>query len=83
MGSIQHEHQFGKKRIPRGIYDREIRIMEINAGDALVFDGCLLHSSNVNFSNEIRYSVQMRYTQQKEVSVSMGSLLRRESLGDA
>jgi len=83
MGSIQHEQQFGKKRIPRGIYDREIRIMEINAGDALVFDGCLLHSSNVNFSHEIRYSVQMRYTQQKRVTENMGSLLRRESVVDA
>lgn len=62
MGKIPHTVQIGKKNIPSGIYSNEIKLVEMLAGDALFFSSYLLHSSSLNISNTIRYSIQLRYT---------------------
>lgn len=62
LGPVPHEISIGKKKLPHGIYDREIRYVEMEAGDVLFFSSYLLHSSNLNFSDQIRYSIQLRYT---------------------
>ena len=62
LGPVPHEIVIGKKKLPEGIYDREIRYIEMDAGDILFFSSYLLHSSNLNFSDQIRYSIQLRYT---------------------
>ena len=49
------------KKLPKGIYDREIRYIEMDV-ECLFFSSYLLHSSNLNFSDQIRYSIQLRYT---------------------
>ena len=35
---------------------------EMKRGDVLLFNSFLLHTSNINFSNLIRYSIQIRFT---------------------
>lgn len=62
LGPLSHKIRIGKKTLPQGIYDREIRYVEMEAGDVLFFSSYLLHSSNINFSDRIRYSIQLRYT---------------------
>jgi ectoine hydroxylase-related dioxygenase (phytanoyl-CoA dioxygenase family) len=62
LGLLRHEIKFGKRDIPKGIFDREIRYVEVEKGDIVLFHSLLLHSSNLNFSDSIRYSVQARYT---------------------
>lgn len=76
LGPLSHGDHYGKKSIPRDIYDREVRIVELEAGDALFFSALLMHSSNVNFSGEFRYSLQFRYTApQSLLGPEMGPLL--------
>jgi ectoine hydroxylase-related dioxygenase (phytanoyl-CoA dioxygenase family) len=62
LGRLKHSYASGKKNIPQGIYDREVRLVEMVQGDALFFSSLLVHSSNFNFSENIRYSIQIRYT---------------------
>ncbi|NWB51093.1 phytanoyl-CoA dioxygenase family protein [Pseudomonas gingeri] len=62
LGRLEHSYASGKKNIPQGIYDREVRLVEMVQGDALFFSSLLVHSSNFNFSENIRYSIQIRYT---------------------
>jgi len=62
LGIVEHDLKIGKKNIPSKIFDNEIRFVEIKKGDLLLFNALLLHSSNVNFSDSIRYSLQPRYT---------------------
>lgn len=63
LGPLDHDVVvLGKRHAPRGIYDREVRYVEMRKGDALLFHSLLLHSSNLNFSESIRYSVQPRYS---------------------
>lgn len=62
LGRLTHSYATGKKHIPQGIYDREVRLIEMSQGDALFFSSLLVHSSNFNFSKSIRYSIQLRYT---------------------
>jgi len=61
-GAIPHVYSIGKKMIPTGIFDNPINIMEMARGDALFFDSYTVHSSNLNVSDQIRYSVQLRYS---------------------
>lgn len=61
-GKIPHNIKIGKKYIPSSHYDNEIRLVEMNRGDALFFSSFLLHSSSLNISDVIRYSIQLRYT---------------------
>lgn len=62
LGKIAHTLKVGKKNLPEGIYDREVLLVEMERGDALFFSSFLVHSSTLNFSDRIRYSIQLRYT---------------------
>lgn len=61
-GAIPHVYPIGKKTIPTGIFDDPINIVEMTHGDALFFSSYLVHSSNLNVSDKIRYSIQLRYS---------------------
>lgn len=61
-GPIPHSYVVGKKTLPVGIFDNPINIVEMKKGDALIFSSYLVHSSNLNISREIRYSIQLRYS---------------------
>lgn len=62
FGKLAHDIRWGKKAMPYGVYDTSINIVEMKRGDVLLFDSYLLHTSNINFSNLIRYSIQIRFT---------------------
>ena len=69
LGPLPHENQvLGKRHFPDGIFDREVRLVEMKEGDVLFFDGCLLHSGSVNLSDSIRYSTQLRYVRRDRPS---------------
>ena len=61
-GKLKHDTVWGKKSMPTGVYDLPVNIIEMQRGDVLLFDSFLLHTSNINFSNLIRYSIQVRFT---------------------
>jgi ectoine hydroxylase-related dioxygenase (phytanoyl-CoA dioxygenase family) len=61
LGSVPHDLRVGKRSIPAGIYDREVRYVEMQAGDVLLFHSLLFHTSNLNLSDTVRYSIQIRY----------------------
>lgn len=75
-GKLEHSTVWGKKSMPTGVYDSEVNIIEMNRGDVLFFNSYLLHTSNINFSNKIRYSIQIRFTSRKlgKPSTVMGTL---------
>jgi len=60
-GLLPHDLVIGKRHVPRLALDREIRLVEMAAGDLLLFHSHLVHSSNLNVSDTIRYSVQARF----------------------
>ena len=60
-GKLAHEFKWGKKSMPVGVYDLPVNIIEMKRGDVLLFNSFLLHTSNINFSNLIRYSIQIRF----------------------
>ena len=75
-GVVPHDVAIGKKRVPSGIFGNEIRMVEMNKGDLLLFNALLLHSGNLNLSSGIRYSLQPRYTSLNgEVDPNMGSVI--------
>lgn len=61
-GPIAHTLKIGKKSLPEGIFDNPINIVEMMEGDCLFFSSYLIHQSNLNISNNIRYSIQLRYS---------------------
>jgi len=61
-GPIPHTLQVGKKTLPTNIYHNSINIVEMSEGDCLFFGSYLVHQSNLNISNKIRYSIQLRYS---------------------
>lgn len=62
LGIIEHNIKVGKKAIPSNIFHHNIKYLEMKKGDVVFFNTLLLHSSNMNFSNNTRYSIQYRYT---------------------
>lgn len=77
-GAIAHTYPVGKKTIPTGIFNEPVNIIEMREGDILVFDSFLVHSSNLNISDNIRYSIQPRYTSAQagaESSLMGGSIV--------
>lgn len=60
-GLLPHDLVIGKRHVPRAALGREIRLVEMAAGDLLLFHSHLVHSSNLNLSETIRYSVQARF----------------------
>ncbi len=61
-GAIPHSYKVGKKSLPVGVFDAPVNIVEMNKGDVLFFSSYLIHSSNMNISDQIRYSIQLRYS---------------------
>lgn len=61
-GPIPHTLKVGKKTLPEGIFENPVNIVEMNRGDVLIFSSYLVHSSNLNISDAIRYSIQLRYS---------------------
>lgn len=76
-GPIDHDVTvLGKRHFPSNVFDSEIRFAEVEKGDAVLFHSCLLHSSNMNLSNTVRYSIQARYTPLGEATDSgMGEVI--------
>jgi ectoine hydroxylase-related dioxygenase (phytanoyl-CoA dioxygenase family) len=63
LGPVAHPRKvIGKRDLPTGIFDREVRYIEMKKGDLLLFHSCLLHSSSLNLSGVTRYSIQARYS---------------------
>lgn len=77
LGPLVHDKTVLKKRhYPSKVFDREVRYVEMRKGDALLFHSWLLHSSSLNLSPEIRYSLQPRYTKSgAPTDPSMGDIL--------
>lgn len=62
LGRIPHTLCVGKKSLPVAVYHNEVRYVEMSRGDVLFFSPLLLHSSSLNISDQIRYSINLRYT---------------------
>lgn len=74
-GILAHDLKIGKRDVPSSIFGNPTRFVEMEAGDALLFDPLLLHSSNLNVSSTIRFSLQYRYTPAHlPVSAGMGGM---------
>lgn len=78
MGILSHDNQIlGKRHFPSGIFDRDVRYVEMKKGDVLIFHSLLLHSSGINLSDQIRFSLQPRYTPGSlSTSPEMGARIR-------
>lgn len=74
LGAIDHAVEVGKKQIPPSIFSHPVKYLEINRGDALIFHTLLLHSGSLNISEQIRYSIQFRYS-------SEGSSMSNQMIG--
>ena len=75
-GIVPHDVAVGKKWVPSSIFGNEIRLVEMNKGDLLLFNALLLHSGNLNLSSSIRYSLQPRYTSLSgDIDPNMGSVI--------
>lgn len=62
LGPLEHDGTIETRKFPRSIFNNEIRMIEVKKGDCILLSTLLLHSSNLNLSNNIRYTVQSRYT---------------------
>ncbi len=63
MGILDHDmNVLGKRHFPSGIFEREVRYVEMQRGDLLLFHALLLHSSSLNMSPTARLSIQARYS---------------------
>jgi hypothetical protein len=62
LGNLDHDVTvLGKRHFPSGVFDREVRYVEMHAGDLLLFHSRLLHSSGLNLSSSIRFAVNARF----------------------
>lgn len=77
LGPLDHDMQvLGKRHYPSNVFDREVRYVEMNKGDVLLSHSCLLHSSGLNLSDSIRFSLQARYTRLGDpVDPGMGGVI--------
>jgi phytanoyl-CoA hydroxylase len=76
LGPVPHDLQIAKKFLPSSIFGNEIRMVEMNKGDVLLFSSLLLHNGNMNYSQSIRYSMQPRFTpMDKPVDPAMGGVI--------
>jgi ectoine hydroxylase-related dioxygenase (phytanoyl-CoA dioxygenase family) len=64
LGPIDHDvNVLEKRHYPSGVFkDGMFRYVEVKKGDIVFFHSCLLHSSTINISDTVRYSLQARYT---------------------
>ena len=77
LGALEHDNvAIQKRRFPSGIFERDVRYIEMGKGDILLFHSLLLHSSGLNISDSCRFSVQARYSPLTgETAEHMGGLL--------
>lgn len=77
LGPIDHDgHVLGKRDFPSGIFEREVRYVEMKYGDLLLFHSLLLHSSGINLSDQARLSLQSRFTRiGAETDLDMGGIV--------
>lgn len=63
LGVLNHDMSvLGKRHFPSDIFEREVRYVEMQKGDLLLFNSLLLHSSGLNISSIVRLSIQARYS---------------------
>lgn len=63
LGELEHDLEvLGKRHFPSRIFRHEVRYVEMQRGDLLLFNALLLHSSGFNMSSTARLSVQARYS---------------------
>src|SRR5690606_4704806 len=81
LGVLAHDRLvLGKRHFPSGIFERDVRYIEMKRGDLLLFNSLLLHSSGVNLSDHARLSVQARYSRMKDpTDPSMGAVIPVEA----
>lgn len=63
-GKIPHDVKWGKKMMPQNCFSNPVTLAEMEKGDLLIFNSYTLHTSNMNLSDKIRYSLQLRFTSQ-------------------
>lgn len=69
-GMLPHAYdEFNKEKnkwitLPKEVIDsfREIKQLELKAGDLILFDGLLPHSAQLNRSEDVRFVITIRYT---------------------
>jgi ectoine hydroxylase-related dioxygenase (phytanoyl-CoA dioxygenase family) len=63
LGILDHDMEvLGKRHFPSSVFGREVRYVEMQKGDLLLFHSLLLHSSSLNMSSTVRLSIQARYS---------------------
>lgn len=77
LGTLDHDAQvLGKRHFPSNIFDREVRYVEMERGDLLLFNALLLHSLGLNLSSTAMLTVQSRYTDiDAPTDISMGKVI--------
>lgn len=60
-GPLHHDLELNGRKTMRDLTTHEIRMCEMERGDVLLFHSLLLHSGQVNLSDRVRFSVQVRY----------------------
>lgn len=77
LGPLEHNvNVLKKKYYPSDIFKNEFKYVELKKGDALVFHSLLLHSSNINLSDKVRYSIQARFSPTNmKTDPEMGNLI--------
>jgi len=77
LGILDHDIEvLGKRHFPSGIFGREVRYVEMQRGDLLLFHSLLLHSSGFNLSSVPRLSIQARYSAQSSpTDLAMGDVI--------
>lgn len=77
LGPLDHDKTIlAKRHYPSGIFEREVRYVEMKRGDLLLFNSLLLHSSGINISDRARLSVQARFSRMDApTDASMGKVI--------
>lgn len=77
LGALNHDAEvLGKRHYPSNIFDREVRYVEMERGDLLLFNALLLHSLGLNLSSTAMLTVQSRYSERDAPThPAMGKLI--------
>jgi len=77
LGAFHHDTQvLGKRHFPSNIFNREVRYVEMERGDLLLFNALLLHSLGLNLSSTCMLTVQSRYSRlNAPTDPSMGQVI--------
>jgi phytanoyl-CoA hydroxylase len=77
LGVLDHDQEvLGKRHFPAVIFEHEVRYVEMQRGDILLFHSLLLHSSGLNMSPTPRLSIQARYSALfSPIDPSMGQVI--------